>query len=160
MADLGLQLIPQTDQSVGRLRGTNMALWHPSQMRDRSATWIEHWQSLRVRDLMPLVTRELIQEHEKNPTGGDRSHSAELTLVLDYVRSLSSSTKEFVYAVEPYREFAIGRLHGSLSEVDQSDPRRFNTREAVNHQIFLIRLKRFGLIDQAMFEDLSGGGKL
>lgn len=134
-----------------------MALKHPSQIRDRSSAWLEFWQALRKSDLKPLVTPELIEEHKRNPTGGDRSHSAELLLVLDYIRSLSGSDKEFIYATKPYREFAIGKLMGRGNPVDQTNVRRFSTREAANHVIFLMRLFRFGLIDADHFNVLLEG---
>jgi hypothetical protein len=80
-------------------------------------------------------------------------------LVLNFVRSLAGGDKEFVYATKPYVEFAIGRLMGRGSPVDQSDTRRFTTREAANHIIFLRRLLRLGLIDGNLFNELSGSAE-
>ena len=109
------------------------------------------WRSLRVRDLKPLVTRELIAEHKRNPDGGDRTHSSELTLVLNFVRSLAGADKDFIYATRPFEEYAIGRMRGRGSPVDRSDPLRFARKEDAMHVVFVRRLLRAGL----MGEDLA-----
>lgn len=133
-----------------------MAIWHPSQIRDRSATWMELWRSLRERDLRPLVTRELIREHARNPTGGDRSHSSELTLVLNFVRILAGPDKDFIYAIRPFEEYAIGRLQGRGNPVDRSDPQRFTRKEDAMHVVFVRRLRRAGLIGDDLATELLG----
>lgn len=133
-----------------------MALWHPTQIRDRSAAWMDLWKSLRESDLKPLVTRDLILEHKRNPTGGDRRHSTELMLVLNFVRSLAGYDKEFIYAIRPFEQYAIGRLWSGGSPVDQSDGRRFATKEEAMHVIFLERLRRLGLIEHDLFVEMMG----
>jgi branched-chain amino acid transport system permease protein len=134
-----------------------MALWHPTQIQDRSAAWMHVWQSLRQRDLKPLVTRDLLEEHRRNPVGSDRLHSSELMLVLNFTRSLAGADKEYIYATQPHREYAIGRLSGGRSPADESDPRRFATKEEAMHVVFLQRLERFGLLDSGAVTGSSVG---
>ncbi|MCZ8130401.1 MAG: hypothetical protein O9284_03780 [Steroidobacteraceae bacterium] len=122
-------------------------LSHPSQIRDRSGAWMTHWREQRIRDLRPLVTPGLLAEHSRNPVGAHERHSAELTLVLNFVRSLCAADKEFIYAIEPFATYAIGRAAGRGSRPDLSDPERFLRREDAMHAIFLRRLRRFGLLD-------------
>lgn len=133
-----------------------MAIWHPTQIRDRSSAWLGLWRSLRERDLRPLVTRELILEHRRNPSGGDRTHSPELTLVLNFIRSLAGGDKDFVYAARPYEEYAIGRMRGRGNAVDCSDPLRFARKEDAMHVVFVRRLHRAGLIGDDMAAEFLG----
>lgn len=133
-----------------------MAIWHPTQIRDRSVAWMGLWRSFRERDLKPLVTRELIAEHQRNPNGGDRTHSSELTLVLNFVRTLAGSDKEFIYAIRPFEEYAIGRLRGRGHPVDRSDPLRFARKEDAMHVVFVRRLVRAGLIGDDLAAEFLG----
>lgn len=133
-----------------------MAIWHPTQIRDRSSAWMELWRSLRERDLRPLVTRELILEHRRNPSGGDRRHSQELTLVLNFVRSLAGPDKDFIYATRPFEEYAIGRMRGRGNAVDRSDPLRFTRKEDAVHVVFVRRLHRAGLIGDELAGEFLG----
>lgn len=133
-----------------------MAIWHPTQIRDRSSAWMERWRSLREQDLRPLVTRELILEYQRNPSGGDRSHSRELTLVLNFIRSLAGPDKDFIYAVRPFREYAIGRMRGRGNPVDRTDPLRFTRKEDAMHVVFIRRLRRAGLIGDDLSVEFLG----
>jgi hypothetical protein len=123
-----------------------MALQDPAQIRDRSSDFFQFWLKKRQAELRPLVTETLLNEHRANPVGADRSHSRELTLVLNFLRSMAGDRKEFIYRAEGADSFGVGLMRGRGAEVDDSLPARYSTLEDAYHAVFLMRLRGMGLL--------------
>src|SRR5215467_2854762 len=77
---------------------------------DRNVPVLERWDTRIRQALRPLVTEELIAEHERDPLG---YHSDALNRVLNYFRRTTSKDgKYLVVCTEPFRRWHIARLSG------------------------------------------------
>lgn len=75
------------------------SLSDPRSIRDRQDDWNEHFDRTRRREIIELITDEVIAEHAENPTGYRNFHSPELQRVLNYMRVQPVLGKYFIYGV-------------------------------------------------------------
>lgn len=106
--------------------------------------------------IKPLITRELIEEHRKNPIG---EHSENLKKVLNYLRRHHEEIKGkyLVVCLEPHKKWCLGEHPGErgvpyILFEDES----FDSREEAEHGLFLKRLKKYGLWDEEKFGQGAG----
>jgi|GEM_PF-750031 len=92
--------------------------------------------------LASLVTAELVDEHRRQPIG---HHSPDLAEVLVYFRQAPTAGKLAAVATEPGRQWQVVRLSGTPGVPhDLDDPARFDSVDAVSHDVFLRRLAELG----------------
>lgn len=89
-----------------------------------------------------LVTRDLIEEHRRNPVG---FHSPDLERILRHLRRQPTAGKYVLVCTRRDEEWAIGELSG----VRGVGPRivgeeRFSSLAAAQHGVFLRRLEALG----------------
>lgn len=93
--------------------------------------------------LATLVTAEIVEEHRRSPSG---HHSPALAQILTFLRQAPTEGKLAAYAVVPHKQWQVVRLSGVQGVPhDMADPRRYDSEEAVAHEIFLRRLDELGL---------------
>jgi hypothetical protein len=88
----------------------------------------------------PLINPGLIDEHQSNPLG---RHSPGLDMVLAFLRSdpLPATPRLVVVILEPERTWAIGEHSRTKGVPVHVRPGTFDSVEAIEHAIFLERLK-------------------
>lgn len=99
-------------------------------------------------NIKPLVTKEIIAEHERNPIG---KHSTHLFKILNYFRRHHdhSNGKDLIICTIPHKEWCLGEHPGERNkEYIVFHDEKFNSREAAEHGLFLKRLKKHGLLDE------------
>jgi branched-chain amino acid transport system permease protein len=108
---------------------------------DRDQVVRTRWDERTRQALRPLITDELIAEHEREPLG---DHSDQLKRVLNFFRRASLKGKYLVVCVEPFRQWRIARLSGlrGRGPVFVDDRSFLSERDAV-HEVFLMRIKDF-----------------
>jgi hypothetical protein len=97
------------------------------------------------RQLRPLITSELLEEHAARPFG---PHSAELALVLNVLRRRGGVLAGKLVIVERDGSYRLGRLSGNRGggvELEGDHP--FDTRDEAEHAVFRRRLTELGLIE-------------
>jgi len=97
------------------------------------------------KEIRPLVTPELIEEHRRNPIG---FHSDELERVLIYLRKhhLDMAGKYVIVCRRLHEDYRIGVLSGVRGVGPKVlEDEKFNSREEAEHGVFLRRLKDLGL---------------
>ncbi|GAB7387634.1 hypothetical protein BSNK01_14710 [Bacillaceae bacterium] len=105
--------------------------------------------------IKPLITKELIEEHRKNPIG---KHSRELDVVLNYLRRNHEEMegKYLIICTEPHKKWCLGQHPGARGVpykifMDEC----YDSREAAEHALFIKRLKKYGLWDEEKFGEGS-----
>lgn len=96
--------------------------------------------------IKPLVTKEIIEEHKRNPIG---FHSDALERVLIYLRRnrLQTAGKYIIVCTKPHQEWCIATLSGVRGTPPKIDTQqRFASREEAEHGVFLRRLAALDLI--------------
>jgi branched-chain amino acid transport system permease protein len=95
---------------------------------------------LRVRGAVrPLITKELIAEHERNPLG---NHSDALKRVLNYVRRSPASTPYVLVCTKPFREWRLARVSGERGKAPAFiDERSYDSESEAMHALFLKRVE-------------------
>jgi branched-chain amino acid transport system permease protein len=76
---------------------------------DRSAIALARFDARTRVAIRPLLTREVIAEHERNPLG---DHSDALKRVLNYFRRSATLTPYVLVCIKPFREWRLARLSG------------------------------------------------
>jgi branched-chain amino acid transport system permease protein len=101
--------------------------------------------------IKPLITKELIEEHKRNPIG---HHSKELDIVLNFLRRHHEEIKDkdLIICTEPHKKWCLGQHPGKRGVpykifMDEC----YDSREAAEHALFIKRLKKFGLWDEKKF---------
>jgi branched-chain amino acid transport system permease protein len=106
---------------------------------DRNVLVLERWDARIRQALRPLITDELIAEHERDPLG---DHSDALKRVLNYFRRATPKDgKYLVVCTEPFRRWHIARLSGVRGRAPVSvDERNFESEREAMHAVFLRRV--------------------
>jgi branched-chain amino acid transport system permease protein len=91
-------------------------------------------------EILPRINEDIIGEHEDNPIG---SHSDDLQRVLHHFRRQPIDGKYVVVETERSEEWAIGILSGERGEPPKMLDNRFDSVEAVTHEIFCRRVEEF-----------------
>jgi branched-chain amino acid transport system permease protein len=107
---------------------------------DRSEVVISRWNARMRRALRPLITSELIAEHERDPLG---QHGDALKRVLNYFRrSAPIEGKYVVVCTVPFRQWRIARLSGVRGRGPAFvDDRTFGSEREAMHAVFLKRVE-------------------
>lgn len=95
--------------------------------------------------IKPLITKELIEEHRKNPIG---KHSDDLGLVLRFFRRHHEQLegKDVVICTTPNKEWHLGVYPGERGKGPTIFwEESFDSIEAAEHGLFLKRLKKYGV---------------
>ncbi len=116
----------------------------PTQCRDHSQEWFDYFHARRSAEIAAMVTPELIEEHRVNSDQALGHHSAELHLVLNYLRMAPIIGKEFVFAERPYERYRIGLVTARYTEPTLLDGTYDTETEAI-HEVFLTRLRKIGV---------------
>ena len=127
----------------------------PAQCRDRTPDHHAFWSERREAELRPLVTPELIAEHERDPAGERHDHSHDLQKLLTYLRCQPSVGKAFILTERGFESYRVGILAGRDQPVSFPDERRYASEQEAAHAIFLRRLADVG-VDVAA---LTGGAR-
>jgi branched-chain amino acid transport system permease protein len=109
---------------------------------DRSLLALELWDKRMRVAIRPLLTKEVISEHGRDPLG---HHSDTLKRVLNYFRRSTALTPYAVICTRPFEQWRIARLSG-LRAVGPTfiDERTFTSEAEAVHALFLLR------VDEAM----------
>ncbi|OKL37813.1 hypothetical protein [Domibacillus mangrovi] len=98
------------------------------------------------RNIKPLITKELIEEHRKNPVG---RHSHALSQVMNYFRRNHEEIegKDLIVCTEPHKTWCLGAHPGKrgVPYIVFSDE-CYDTREKAEHALFLKRLEKHGVL--------------
>jgi branched-chain amino acid transport system permease protein len=76
---------------------------------DRSAIALAHFEARTRIAIRPLLTREVIADHGRDPLG---DHSDALKRVLNYLRRSATLTPYVLVCIKPFREWRLARLSG------------------------------------------------
>ncbi|MDH7810052.1 MULTISPECIES: hypothetical protein [unclassified Rhizobium] len=114
----------------------------PRQIRDRGEEWAEYFYNRRGREILQLITDELLEEHCSNWDEAKGFHSENLQKVLNFIRNLPAIGKDFAYEEKPYESYRLGRItkRGVPPELSNG-PHYMGESEAV-HAILLARIDR------------------
>jgi branched-chain amino acid transport system permease protein len=106
---------------------------------DREALVYARWQVRMASAVTLLITDELIEEHRRQPLG---QHSDALERVLNYFRRAPQADKYIGVCSRPWAEWRIGVLSGVRGVPPTIlDDERFSSEEALQHGIFLRRVR-------------------
>lgn len=107
---------------------------------DRNEIVTARWDVRMRHALRPLITDDLIAEHERDPLG---DHSDSLKRVLNYFRrGAPKDGKYLVVCTEPFRRWRIARLSGVRGRGPAFiDDRTFGSERAAMHAVFLKRVE-------------------
>jgi len=119
-----------------------MGLPRPSDYKDKALDWYAYFGSLRSREIVDLITDEVIAEHQANPTGYRKFHSWRLQRVLNYMRQQPILGKYFVYTREPWRDYRIAAIEQQRKLPRLVDDQVFQTEEQAMRGVFLLRVKQ------------------
>lgn len=96
--------------------------------------------------LRPLVTDDLIREHEADPLG---RHSLDLEHLLVFMRQLPQKDKLVILAEEQDKQFRLFRLSGVRGLPGSIvGGELYRTEEEALHAGFLQRLRDLGLVEE------------
>lgn len=128
-----------------------MPVTDPTRYRDKAEDWMDEFRRLRTEDIRPLVTKELVEAHARNPRG---PHSHELNVVLNFVRGPAHPMehKSFVYLKRPYDSYGLALMEGRGEPATVVEGAEFKSETDAVHGAFLERLHAHGL-DEALGED-------
>lgn len=118
-----------------------------TQTAKEQATYNELDQKIRTETVKPNVTKEIIEEHKRNPIG---KHSDALERVLIYLRRNHNQMqgKLIIICTKPHQEWCIGELSGVRGQPPKVTNECFSSRNEAEHGVFLKRLKNLGLWSQ------------
>lgn len=89
--------------------------------------------------IRPLITAELIAEHQRDPLG---NHSDALKRVLNYLRRGATLTPYVVICTRPFREWRLARATGERGKAPAFvDAPPFDSERDVMHALFLKRIE-------------------
>jgi branched-chain amino acid transport system permease protein len=107
-------------------------------LADRAEIALARWDARTRAAVRPLLTSELIAEHQRDPRG---HHSDTLERVLAYMRQSSLLTAYAVICTEPFREWRVARLSSVRGQPPVFvDEQRYNSEAETIHAIFLKRV--------------------
>jgi hypothetical protein len=106
---------------------------------DRNAIALARFEA-RVRvAIRPILTKEVIAEHERNPFG---DHSDTLKRALNYLRRSTTLTPYVVVCTKPFREWRLARLSGQRGQAPTFiDALTYNSEAEAMHALFLKRVE-------------------
>jgi branched-chain amino acid transport system permease protein len=114
---------------------------------DRNETALETWERRTGEAIRPLLTKRLIAEHRRDPTG---FHSDALQRVLNYFRRSVRLGRYVVVCTRPFKEWRVARLTGEPGRAPAFvDDRTYKTVAKAMHALFLAR------VDELMREQPS-----
>lgn len=110
-----------------------------TEIADKQTIYLRRFDAQLRRELKPLITDQLIQEHRT--TAGKRRSDA-LERVLTYFRRADAADKYAVLAVEPFAEYRIVALSGRRGVPPRVvDDQVFRTPDEALHGVFLKRVQ-------------------
>jgi hypothetical protein len=118
-----------------------MALARPSDYKDKALDWNAYFDKLRRREIVDLITDEVIAEHEANPTGYRKFLSWRLQRVLNYMRQQPVLGKYFIYTRGAWRDYRIAIIDERGKSPRLLDGQVFQTEEQAMHGAFMLRVK-------------------
>jgi branched-chain amino acid transport system permease protein len=119
-----------------------MGLERPSDYKDKALDWYAFFSNLRKREIVDLITDDVIAEHQVNPTGYRKFHSWRLQRILNYMRQQPVLGKYFVYTREPWCDYRIAAIDQQRKLPHLVDNQVFQTEEQAMHGVFLLRVKQ------------------
>ena len=88
--------------------------------------------------LRPLLTKKIIGEHRRDPTG---QHGDTLKRVLNYCRRAPGLPPYVIVCTRPLREWRVARLSGVRGLPPRFvDERKFGSAAKAMHAVFLLRI--------------------
>ncbi len=123
-----------------------MPVADPATCRDHSLDWTDYFYRRRGKEILELVTEEIITEHKENADEHLGRHSASLHVVLNYLRTKPILGKEFVYVEEPYRRYRLGLITARGTPADIALEPVFSSEIDAMHALFLMRLEKLRLL--------------
>lgn len=121
-------------------------------MNQARKVYLEKDQLIYENNIKPLVTKELIEEHKKNPIG---KHSPNLMKVQNYLRRHHEEIegKYLIVCLEPHEKWCLGQHPGGRHpKYTVFMDELFHSREAAEHGLFLKRLQALGLVDETQIK--------
>jgi hypothetical protein len=110
-----------------------------TQTRDRAAIALEMWDKRMRSALRPLLTKKIMGEHRRDPTG---YHSDPLKRVLNYFRRSPGLPPYVIVCTRPFREWRVARLSGVRGIPPAFvDERKFSSEAKAMHAVFLLRVE-------------------
>lgn len=105
---------------------------------DNAAIALEMWDKRMRAAIRPLLTKKIIAEHRRDPTG---HHGDTLKRVLNYFRRSPGLPPYVIVCTRPFREWRVARLSGVRGQPPNFvDERRFNAEAKAMHAVFLLRV--------------------
>lgn len=119
-----------------------MPISSPGQCRDHSVDWFAYFDHRRGREILDMIDEQLIEEHSSNPLQGIGHHSATLQIVLNYFRNAPIIGKEFVYVVNPYKEYRVGVVTLRGEAAGLLNDNTYSSEEQAVHAVFMARVDK------------------
>jgi branched-chain amino acid transport system permease protein len=105
---------------------------------DRESIALARWEQRMRPALRPLLTEQLIEEHQRAPRG---PHSDNLKRVLNYFRRSSALTPFVIVCTQPFREWRVARVTGVQGQAPIFvDEQVWSSEAEAMHAIFLKRI--------------------
>jgi hypothetical protein len=111
---------------------------HATPATDAAVIVLEMWDKRMRAAIRPLLTKKIIAEHRRDPTG---PHSDSLKRVLNYFRRSMGMPPYVIVCTQPFREWRVALLSGTRGKLPSFvDDRKFDSEAKAMHAVFLLRV--------------------